>query len=109
MDVALTARKGQISKALRTQAEEGMERMGAFWAAPREPASPSARKAHIHIVELTIRRATEICRHGQGRLRPIAALREAIEHAEHQVQRHRDRRIVSSACPKAKRCSPRRR
>ena len=31
---------------------------------------------------------------------PDAALREAIEHAEHQVHRHRDRRIVSKRLPK---------
>jgi putative sigma-54 modulation protein len=32
---------------------------------------------------------------------PDAALREAIEHAEHQASRHRDRRIMSNRLPKA--------
>ena len=44
MEVAFTARKGKISKAVRTQAEEGMERIGRILAGAREPASRSARK-----------------------------------------------------------------
>ena len=31
---------------------------------------------------------------------PLAALREAIEHAEHQAHRYRDRRLVSKRLPK---------
>jgi putative sigma-54 modulation protein len=77
-----------------------MERMGAFWAGPREPASRSARKGMS---------TSSNCHHGARSQRfaatgkgdsPDAALREAIEHAEHQVQRHRDRRIVSKRLPK---------
>jgi putative sigma-54 modulation protein len=100
MDVAFTARKGKISKALHTQAEEGMERIGRILGRTARASVTFSAQRHVHIVELAIMsRAQNFAATGKGDS-PDAALREAIEHAEHQVHRHRDRRIVSKRLPK---------
>jgi putative sigma-54 modulation protein len=100
MDVAITARKGKISKTLRTQAEEGMERIGRILGRTARASVTFGAQRHVHIVELTIMaRSQKFAATGKGDS-PDAALREAIEHAEHQAHRHRDRRIVSKRLPK---------
>ena len=100
MHVAFTARKGKISKAVRTQAEEGMERIGRILGRTARASVTFSAQRHVHIVELAIMsRAQDFAATGKGDS-PDAALREAIEHADHQVQRHRDRRIVSKRLPK---------
>ncbi len=100
MDVTLTARKGNISKALRTQAEEGMERIGRILGRTARANITFGSQRHLHIVEMVIQaRAQKIAAAGKGDS-PTAALREAIEHAEHQASRYRDRRIVGKRLPK---------
>ncbi len=100
MHVAFTARKGKISKAVRTQAEEGMERIGRILGRTARASVTFSAQRHVHIVELSITsRAQNLAATGKGDS-PDAALREAIEHAEHQAHRHRDRRIVSKRLPK---------
>jgi putative sigma-54 modulation protein len=100
MHVAFTARNGKISKALHTQAEEGMERIGRILGRTARACVTFSAQRHVHIVELTIMsRAQKFAATGKGDS-PDAALREAIEHAEHQASRHRDRRIVSKRLPK---------
>jgi len=100
MDVAITARKGKISKAVHAQAEEGMERIGRILGRSARASVTFSAQRHVHIVELAIMsRAQDFAATGKGDS-PDAALREAIEHADHQVQRHRDRRIVSKRLPK---------
>jgi putative sigma-54 modulation protein len=100
MQVAITARKGKISKAMRTQAEEGMERIGRILGRTARASVTFSTQRHVHIVELTIMsRAQKFAATGKGDS-PDAALREAIEHAEHQAHRYRDRRIVSKRLPK---------
>ena len=100
MQVAITARKGKISKAMRTQAEEGMERIGRILGRTARASVTFSAQRHVHIVELTIMsRAQKFAATGKGDS-PDAALREAIEHAEHQAHRYRDRRIVSKRLPK---------
>ncbi len=54
MQVAFTARKGKISKALRTQAEEGMERIGRILGRTARASVTFSAQRHVHIVELTI-------------------------------------------------------
>jgi putative sigma-54 modulation protein len=100
MQVAITARKSKISKAVHTQAEEGMERIGRILGRTARASVTFSAQRHVHIVELTIMaRSQKFAATGKGDS-PDAALREAIEHAEHQAHRHRDRRIVSKRLPK---------
>ena len=100
MQVAITARKGKISKALHTQAEEGMERIGRILGRTARASVTFSTQRHVHIVELTIMsRAQKFAATGKGDS-PDAALREAIEHAEHQAYRNRDRRIEGKRLPK---------
>jgi putative sigma-54 modulation protein len=100
MDVALTARKGKISKALRTYAEEGMERIGRVLGRTARASITFSAQRHLHVVELTVQARTQkIAATGKAST-PDAALREAIAHAEHQAHRYRDRRLVSKRLPK---------
>jgi putative sigma-54 modulation protein len=100
MDLAMTARKGKISKAQRTCAEEGLERIGKVLGRTARASITFSSQRHIHIVELTVQARTQkIAATGKGPT-PDAALREAMEHAEHQAYRYRDRRLVSKRLPK---------
>ncbi len=100
MDVAMTARNGRISKALRTQAEEGMERIGRVLGRSACANITFSAQRHVQIVELTVQARTQkIAATGKADT-PAAALREAIAHAEHQAHRYRDRRLVSKRLPK---------
>jgi putative sigma-54 modulation protein len=100
MDVAMTARKGRISKALREQAEEGMERVGRVLGRTARANFTFSTQRHLHIVELTVQARTQkIAATGKADT-PNAALREALDHAEHQAYRYRDRRLVSKRLPK---------
>ncbi len=67
MDVAMTARKGKISKALRTQAEEGMERIGRVLGRTARASVTFSAQRHVHIVELTVQARTQkIAATGKG-------------------------------------------
>lgn len=100
MEMAMTARKGKISTALRTQAEEGMERIGRILGRTARATITFSAQRHVHIVELTVQARTQkIAATGKAGS-PDAALREAIEHAEHQANRYRDRRLVNKRLPK---------
>jgi putative sigma-54 modulation protein len=100
MDVALTVRKGKISKTLRAQAEDGMERIGRVLGRTARASITFSSQRHVHLVELTVQARTQkIAATGKG-ITPDAALREAMAHAEHQAHRYRDRRLVSKRLPK---------
>jgi putative sigma-54 modulation protein len=100
MEMAMTARKGKISRALRAQAEEGMERIGRILGRTARVSITFSTQRHVHIVEMTVQARTQkIAATGKANAQD-AALREAIEHAEHQVNRYRDRRLVSKRLPK---------
>jgi putative sigma-54 modulation protein len=100
MEMAMTARKGKISKALREQAEEGMERIGRILGRTARASITFSAQRHIHIVELIVQARTQkIAASGKANAQD-AALREAIAHAEHQANRYRDRRLVSKRLPK---------
>jgi len=100
MEVEYTARQVKISKALRTQAEEGMERIARILGKSARASIVFSAQKRMQIVEVTI----------QARLQTIAAegkadtlesaLRQALVHAENQARRHRDRRIGSKRLPK---------
>ncbi|MGO8759821.1 MAG: HPF/RaiA family ribosome-associated protein [Terracidiphilus sp.] len=96
----MTARQGKIPNVLRTQAEESLERIGRILGRTARASIIFSKQRHIHIVELTVQaRSQKLAATGRGDT-PTAALREAIEHAENQAQRYRDRRLVSKRLPK---------
>jgi putative sigma-54 modulation protein len=100
MEVEFTARQVKISKALRTHAEEGMERIGRLLGKSAHASITCSAQRHVQIVELTVQgRAQTIAATGKGTTLE-AALKEAIEHAENQVRRYRDRRVGSKRLPK---------
>ena len=100
MEVEFTARQGRVSKALRTYAEEGMERIGRILGKGAHASITFSAQRHEHIVELTLQgRARKIAATGKAPT-PEAALRQAMAHAEHQALRFRDRRIGSKRLPK---------
>lgn len=100
MEVEFTARQVKISKALRAQAEEGLERIGRILGRSAHASVTFSAQRHLQIVELTV----------QARLQTIAAtgkadtldaaLRIAMEHAENQARRHRDRKLKGKRLPK---------
>jgi putative sigma-54 modulation protein len=100
MEVEFTARQVKISKALRTHAEEGMERIGLILGKSAHASITFSAQRHLQIVELTVQgRAQKIAATGKADTLD-AALREAMEHAENQARRHRDRRMGSKRLPK---------
>jgi len=100
MEVEFTARQVRISKALRTYAEEGMERIGRVLGKGAYASVTFSAQRHEHIVELTLQgRAQKIAATGKANT-PESALRQAMAHAEHQALRFRDRRMGSKRLPK---------
>ena len=100
MEMAMTARKGKITKALREQAEESLNRIGRILGRTANASITFSAQRHVHTVELTVQARTQkIAATGRADS-PEAALREAIQHAEHQANRYRDRRLVSKRLPK---------
>jgi putative sigma-54 modulation protein len=100
MEVEFTARQVKISKALRTQAEEGMDRIGRILGKGAHASLTFSTQRHVYIVELTLQgRAQKIAATGKATTLE-AALREAMEHAENQARRFRDRRMGSKRLPK---------
>jgi putative sigma-54 modulation protein len=100
MEVEFTARQVRVSKALRTQAEEGLERIGRLLGKTARASITFSAQRHVQIVELTVQaRMQTIAATGKADT-PDAALRVAIEHAENQARRHRDRRMEGKRLPK---------
>lgn len=100
MEVEFTARQGKVSKALRAQAEEGMERIGKMLGRTAHASITFSAQRHIQIVELTVQgRQQKIAATGKATT-VDAALRQAMEHAENQARRLRDRRMEGKRLPK---------
>jgi len=100
MEVEFTARQVKISKALRTHAEEGMERIGRILGKSAHASITFSAQRHLQIVELTVQgRAQKIAATGRADTLD-SALKEAIDHAENQARRYRDRRVGSKRLPK---------
>ena len=100
MEVEFTARQVKISKALRTHAEEGMDRIGRILGKSAHASITFSVQRHVQIVELTVQgRAQKIAATGKADTLD-AALKEAMDHAENQARRHRDRRMGSKRLPK---------
>jgi putative sigma-54 modulation protein len=101
MEVEFTARQGKISKALRAQAEEGMDRISQILGKGAHASIIISAQRHLQIVELTVQgRTLTIAATGKA-VALDAALRQAIAHAENQALKYRDRRLGSKRLPKA--------
>ena len=100
MEVEYTARQVRISRGLRTLAEEGMERIARVLGKNAHTSIVFSAQKHLQIVEVTIQaRQHTIAATGKASTQQ-SALRQAIDHAEHQVHRHRDRRMAIKRKPK---------
>jgi len=100
MEVEFTARQVKLSKALRAQAEEGMERIARILGKTARASLTFGAQRHVQIVELTVQaRQQTIAATGKADTLD-AALREAMDHAENQARRYRDRRLESKRLPK---------
>src|SRR5580700_11614369 len=100
MDVEFTARQVKISKALRAQAEEGMERIARILGKTAHASITFGAQRHVQIVEVTVQlRLQTIAATGKADTLD-AALRQAIEHALNQARRFRDRRMEGKRLPK---------
>jgi putative sigma-54 modulation protein len=100
MEVELTARQARIPKALRTQAEDGMDRIARILGKTTSAAITFRTQRHLHLAELTVKvRMHTIAASGQADSQE-GALRAALAHAEQQALRYRDRQITRKRLPK---------
>jgi len=100
MEVEFTARGVRISKALRAQAEDGMERIGRILGRAAHGSVTFSEQRHLQIVEVTVQARTQKLAATGKATEQEAALRQALAHAEHQARRYRDRKIVTKRLPK---------
>jgi putative sigma-54 modulation protein len=99
MEVEFTARHMRISKALRTQAEEGMEHIARILGKSARASIVFRAQKRLQIAEVTIQaRMQTIVATGKADTLD-SALRQALEKAESQARRHRDRRMTSKRLP----------
>jgi putative sigma-54 modulation protein len=100
MEVELTARQVRIPKALRQQAEEGMDRIARILGKTTSASITFRVQRHLHIAELTVNaRMHTIAARGQADSQE-SALRAALAHAEQQAVRYRDRHLTRKRLPK---------
>jgi len=100
MQVELTARQVKVSKALRVQAEEGMDRIARILGRTTSASVIFRVQRHLQIAELTVKaRLQTIVAAGEADSMEYA-LREALAHAEHQALRYRDRHLTRKRMPK---------
>lgn len=101
MEVEFTAKQEvKITKALRTQALEGLEYIGRILGKTARASVTFGTQRHLQIVEVTVQaRLQTIAATGKAdTLR--AALGMAIEHAQNQAQRSRDKKLEGKRLPK---------
>lgn len=100
MEVEFTARKVKISRGLRTQAAEGMERIARILGKSASAGIVFSAQKHLQIVEVTIQARMHTFA-AEGKANTLqSALHQALEHAERQARRHRDRRMAIKRKPK---------
>jgi putative sigma-54 modulation protein len=99
MEVELTARQVRIPKALREQAEEGMNRIARILGKTASAAITFRTQRHLQIAELTVKaRMHTIAARGEADSQE-SALRAALVHAEQQALRYRDRHLTRKRLP----------
>jgi putative sigma-54 modulation protein len=100
MEVELTARQVRIPKALRQQAEEGMDRIARILGKTTSAAITFRVQRHLQIAELTVKARTRTINACGEADSQESALRAALAHAEHQALRYRDRHLTRKRLPK---------
>lgn len=100
MEVELTARQVKVSKALRQQAEDGMDRIARILGKTTSASAIFSTQRHLQIAELTVKaRSQTIVAAGKADTME-SALREALSRAENQALRYRDRKLAHKRLPK---------
>ncbi len=100
MEVEFTARQVKISKALRAQAVEELERIAQILGKTARASITFGTQRHVQIVEVTVQlRMHTIAATGKADTLD-AALKQAIDHAVNQARRYRDRRLEGKRLPK---------
>ncbi|HEX7727743.1 MAG TPA: HPF/RaiA family ribosome-associated protein [Terracidiphilus sp.] len=100
MTVEFTARQVNVTKALRSQAEDGMERIARILGKTVRTSITLSTQRHLSIVEIAIKaRVQSIVAAGKAATME-SALRQALAHAELQAQRYRDRLVERKRLPK---------
>jgi len=100
MEVEFTARQVDVPKALRVQAAEGLERIARILGRTARASITFRAQRHLQIAELTIKARVQTIE-AAGKADSLeAALRIAIQHAENQALRYRDRQFERKRLPK---------
>jgi putative sigma-54 modulation protein len=100
MEVEFTARHVTVPKALRAQAEEGLERVARILGRTARASITFRAQRHLQIAELAVKARTQSIE-AAGKADTLeAALRIAIQHAENQALRYRDRQFERKRLPK---------
>jgi len=100
MEVEFTARQVKITKALRTQAADGLERIARILGKTARASITFGAQRHLQLVEITVQvRLQTIVAAGKADTLD-AALHEAINHAVNQARRYRDKRLERKRLPK---------
>lgn len=100
MEVEFTARQVNVPKALRAQAAEGLERIARILGRTARASITFRAQRHVQIAELTIKARVQTIE-AAGKADSLeSALRIAIQHAENQALRYRDRQFERKRLPK---------
>lgn len=100
MEVEFTARQVSVPKSLRSQAEEGLERVARILGRTARASITFRAQRHLQIAELTIKARVQTIEAAGKADTLAAALRIAIQHAENQALRYRDRQFERKRLPK---------
>ncbi len=100
MEVEFTARQVRIPKSLRMQAEEGLERIGRILGKTARASITFRAQRHLQIAELTVKARVQTIEAAGEADTLESALRIAIQHAENQALRYRDRQFERKRLPK---------
>jgi putative sigma-54 modulation protein len=100
MEVEFTARQVSIPKSLRAQAEEGLERIARILGKTARASVTFRAQRHLHIADLTVKARVQTIEAAGKAATLEAALRMAIQHAENQALRYRDRQFERKRLPK---------
>ena len=100
MEVEFTARHVSVPKSVRMQAQEGLERIARILGRTARASITFRAQRHLQIAELTIKARVQSIE-AAGKADTLeAALRIAIQHAENQALRYRDRQVERKRLPK---------
>jgi putative sigma-54 modulation protein len=100
MEVEFTARQVSVPKSLRSQAEEGLERVARILGKTARASVVFRAQRHLYLAELTIKARVQTIE-AAGKADTLeSALRMAIQHAENQALRYRDRQFERKRLPK---------